>query len=72
MSKVSFLVAPQVSNGDIRVQLIDDPMSAIVRANEILKETYKPAVITELTIENNEIVSKRIVTLQITAVEVTE
>ena len=47
-------------------------MSAIVRANEILKETYKPAVITELTIENNEIVSKRIVTLQITAVEVIE
>ena len=72
MSKLSvgFIVKPQIDKGDITDNyIIKTPKGAMVKADEILNRTYKPAVITELTMKGDDIVSTRLVEFEITVVE---
>jgi len=72
MSKVEigFIVKPQTDKGDITDNyIIKTPRGAMVKADEILNRTYKPAVITELTMNGDDIVSTRIVEFEIKVVE---
>jgi len=72
MSKleVGFLVQPHVSKGDLTDNyIIKTPREAMTKANEILSKTYKPAVITELKMDGDDIVSTRLVEFEITVVD---
>ena len=69
--KIGFIVKPQVDKGDRTDNfIITNPRSAMAKANEILNKTYKPAVITELTMDGEDIVSTRLVEFEITVVAV--
>jgi len=73
MSKleIGFIVKPQIDKGDLTDNyILKSAKSAMVKADEILNKTYKPAIITELTMDGDDIVSTRIVEFEITVVEV--
>lgn len=71
MTEIGYLVKPHVDKGDRTDNfIIKTPKAAMVKADEILNKTYKPAIITELTIENDDVVSTRLVEFEITVKEV--
>ncbi len=65
--KTSYTVKPQDTNGEL--QIIDCPFQAQRESIKVLMDTMKPAVITELKIDDKarNIVSTREVTLSVTA-----
>ena len=71
MAEIGYLVKPHVDKGDLTDNyIIKTPREAMVKADAILNKTYKPAIITELTMENDDVVSTRLVEFVITVQEV--
>jgi hypothetical protein len=71
MKETAYIVKPEISKGAITDnEIIGNIRMAFIKAQDILDRTYKRAIIEEITIEDNKVISSRVVTFEITAVAV--